>query len=436
MRSRFLTPLLAVLVVLVAQLVTASPTFTDKLVEGLQLTGEPAVRVDRTTNPATIWVLAPEVTTQVWRSTDGGATFAHLAPTGGGGGDSDLAVDANGTVYVADLFDSTATAFSVPVSTSLDRGNSWARTVELAPGAIGYDRQWIAAEGNGHVVVTARNGGVISAWKSTDAATTFGAPVDVVTDAVKSGPLVFGPGGVLYMLYTTVTEVRIAKSTNGGTTWTADAIAPLTDFELIFPVVAIDDAGNLFAVWAQGVRLVAAALEGRVYEATSTDGGSTWTSPSLVSDVNRTSIFPWVSAGAAGKVAVAFYSARYRTIPDLGAELGGPLTDWDLEVSQSLDALSPNPTWTRSTAASGFHTGSMCTTGLSCPGIQQTGFGNVPTPFDRRDLDFFGMDVDPAGNLLIAYPKDRPFPGEFVGDLVLSWIDVYLAVQTGGEPLR
>jgi hypothetical protein len=87
-------------------------------------------------------------------------------------------------------------------------------------------------------------------------------------------------------------------------------------------------------------------------------------------------------------------------------------------------------------AVKGFHTGSVCTSGLACLGPQNLlGVGNVPTPLDRRHLDFFETAVDPAGRLFIAHPADRDLGEKYNGDFILSWTDLLVARQTGGPTI-
>src|SRR5205085_2676521 len=106
-----------------------------------------------------------------------------------------------------------------------------------------------------------------------------------------------------------------------------------------------------------------------------------------------------------------------------------------VRLAQSTNANVAVPSFTTVTAVKGFHYGSICTSGLLCVGPQNLGFGNLPTPFDRRLLDFFSIASDGFGNAIVAYGKDRPFPGILVGDLIESWIDMNVAVQSSGTTI-
>src|ERR1041385_8432263 len=130
-RSLALAAIASLVLPLVAAL--ASPTFSHPTVATAQTTGEPLAFVDPNDpgaagNPATVYVVSPEVSTLVWKSTDGGGTWSAMAASLGGGGDSDIAIDATGRVYVADLFGSGGiTAGGImPVSNSSTGASSWA----------------------------------------------------------------------------------------------------------------------------------------------------------------------------------------------------------------------------------------------------------------------------------------------------------------------
>ena len=438
--------LIAGLILLPAVLAIA-PSFLQVTAATAQTTGEPRLYVDPNDpgaagNPATAYVVSPEAGSLIWRTTDGGASWTQLINSLGAGGDSDIAIDAAGTIYVADLLDAN-TASTIPVSVSTNGLGTWAYVTDVVPGASGieYDRQWIAANGTGTVVVTARAGGSLNAFTSTDSAVTFSGPVTISTTASIAGPLTYAPGGGdLWTIYDDAGTNTWAKSTDDGATWTTGVIAANQIGTVLFPVLDVDASGNVYAVWSSltsAIPLTGIPMDSEVRFSKSTDGGATWSTPVPLSSPTKANAFPWLSAGAAGKVDVTWIEAddtlTNGALDDIGPDLGIPTTEWSIRLAQSLDADAAFPTWTTVTAAEAFHHGSICTSGLLCLGPQNLGIGNIPTPFDRRHLDFFGFDTDGEGNALISYTKDRPFPGVLVGDLILSWNDVVVARQNGGD---
>jgi hypothetical protein len=276
------------------------------------------------------------------------------------------------------------------------------------------------------------------AWVSSNAARSFRGPVTIAENVSTQGPIVAGPDHVYYTIYADPNGLEYAKSRDG-LTWTTGSVAAGHQ-PALFPVIAADRSGNLYAVWSD-VRTP--DFTGPVYFVRSSDHGVTWTDPVTVSpsaaDVFGTTpsaVFPWVVAGSRGKVAVSYALAHKAAGPDLGGDIGSAETTWDMVIAQTSNALARRPVWSSAVAAHAFHTGSICQQGLTCASPENVGLVNLPLPFDRRDLDFFGAATDAAGNVFVAYNRDRPITSGDPNDVVFSQTDILLARQTGGPRLR
>jgi hypothetical protein len=147
-------------------------------------------------------------------------------------------------------------------------------------------------------------------------------------------------------------------------------------------------------------------------------------------------MFPWVAAGESGRADIVWYQSDTGMLPDLGPDRGMPTTTWDVKMAQITGATTTSPTISVVTAAPKFHTGSICTAGLSCAGPQNAGLVNAPTPYDRRLLDFFEIALDTNGNALIAYPNDRPQTTTDPYDVLEPRSDLLVARQTNGTRAR
>jgi hypothetical protein len=168
----------------------------------------------------------------------------------------------------------------------------------------------------------------------------------------------------------------------------------------IFPVVAVDNNGGVYAIWSDGNDIsVAASADGKTWKPPVKIGR-----PSVGTNLVNTEIMPWAQAGAKGIVDVVFYGAY----GGLGAQ-PNPQDDvsnqWNTFFAQSVDA---GATWTISKASDHqIHTGPICIDGLNCN-----------PPFSNRDrtlLDFFQVAVDPTnGAATIAYADDHASPGNSV----------------------
>ncbi|MHB8295633.1 MAG: sialidase family protein [Acidimicrobiales bacterium] len=168
-----------------------------------------------------------------------------------------------------------------------------------------------------------------------------------------------------------------------------------------FTPIAIDRSGNLYVVWAQAPTNPATGqVDGpsTIYMATSTDHGATWSPPIDVSASVpglRTNVFPWLAAGAAGRVDIVWYGT-----PTLGAcssstgcgssSIQGT---WNVYMAQTLNAVTgsgkPNahPSF-QTTKVTQYpnHYGAICTMGIGCS-----------TGGDRGLLDFIQVQAAPNG---------------------------------------
>jgi hypothetical protein len=214
-------------------------------------------------------------------------------------------------------------------------------------------------------------------------------------------------------------QIYIAKSDNGGDTWTRHKVADIAagaNPANIFPQLTIDRAGNLYYTWSQDnfpLDDPDGMGEQDVYYAYSQDGGlvGTWAKPiNLTKSNNDSAIFPWMIAGDKGKVDLVYYKSNSGLNsniaffdPSTGEECD-PDSDpncqqnqavWNVYFAQSMNALNPGANFSNvQVSAQPNHIGQICTAGLACEG-------------DRDLLDFFTVDVDHLGAAHIAYSDDN-----------------------------
>jgi hypothetical protein len=216
--------------------------------------------------------------------------------------------------------------------------------------------------------------------------------------------------------------VWMAVSGDGGRTFTDYPVyigpSDQTGYGHMFPNVAVDRAGNVYAVFSD---------DHDVYYSFSTDRGRTWSPPVEVNRAPvRTAIFPWAVAGDSGKLDIVYYGTSYgdgATTPDSYPAS----TAWRAYFAQNLDATSRRGRFTQVRATPVVHRGAVCESGASCSG--------------NRDLfDDFGVAASPVTGLAsIAYTTDQysrdelPGPGctkQTSGTLRCDHTSV--ATQTGG----
>lgn len=174
----------------------------------------------------------------------------------------------------------------------------------------------------------------------------------------------------------------VVVSIDNGTTWTVRPIqnatitsTPSTDD----PAVGIDAAGTVYALFSLNGAQATVAV--------SKDQGQTWAN---IYDVGaafglKNVAFPAAVAGDAGRAAVAFYG----TTSALGDSSADTFTGaWHLYVAHTFDGGAH---WTTTDVTPKLPMQRM--------GLLRGGGG----PVDRNLLDFFGIDVDKDGRVLVGY---------------------------------
>jgi hypothetical protein len=368
--------------------------------------------------------------TVAFRSTDNGLHYTTLVSPNGvsqtndtgfapGGGDTDLAVapDKNAAgsynVYVASL-----SLANIDVSASTDAGATWQLNPVTTPETID-DREWIAADTNNKVCISYHDAPQgITVGCSTDAGLTFTQFASAI-DASHAfqisensiGNLAIDPSShVIYQTYSAITTaaettcapqlgvivgtcnyhgVYMAVSTDGGATFTDYPVYINPDATVgyghQFVNVSVDQAGNVYSVYTD---------DHHVSYSFSTDHGRTWSGPFLITTTSGTQIFPWSTAGDAGKLDVVYYQTPYYdgvNTPDNYPASAA----WTVGFAQNLKALTPGSAWSRQTASPTNHFGGVCESGVTCTG--------------NRDLfDDFGVAASPTTGLAsIIYSDDQ-----------------------------
>ena len=184
-----------------------------------------------------------------------------------------------------------------------------------------------------------------------------------------------------------------------------------------FPTMAIDNAGNLYAVWEQA----SIDASGNVIGDTvlkysySTDQGNTWAAPIQIDTsgsadgILHNNVFAWVAAGDDGRVNIAWYGTPGLANPNdqtcgvnaplppaQGKNINGPDSTtgatWSLWLVQTLNGHAVVPTFTAPIRASAHHTHR---------GTIQTLLGGQCG--DRTQGDFLQLRTGALGEAEIGY---------------------------------
>lgn len=362
----------------------------------------------------TLYVTTPKA---VWRSDDDGATWTNLGEMGcilgvpacplleqpdepqvEGGGDADLWVTPDGRVHWLGL---SGAAGAIPYQYSDDRGETWSAAVDLSDGASG-DREWITSRPDGTLFASWRHfpqgDSMIASRASYDGGATW-TEISRVADDTRMGGVCTDPTSpALALPYDPNGDVYVARSFDDGATW--ESVQAVDDARQgqVFPVCAFDGAGNLYLVYAHdpdGPDVPVPVVgdrpmeDVRVFLQVSTDKGATWSEPRQVNSAGTTAWFPWIAAGADGRIVVTWYQS------DEGLPRWLTQDVWVM-AGVSIDATANPPSFAKVRVdPDPIHFGPECRENPGCT---------------RSTLDFFEVAIHPDGFAAVTYAHDRMWP--------------------------
>ena len=331
----------------------------------------------------------------VYRSVDDGATWDLVAtpvepmPNF----DPDLAVDADGTVWFSALWIGCSS-----VASSQDKGETWTSTPASCTQPVA-DRQYVIPTEGGEAYIYAHQ--LPTFWQMAGKTTDYGrtwlptAPIETPDHhlLLNEGTGWGGGGfwnratGSVFLTWTYSTDGLLgpggwapgfAVTRDGGASWQMGSVPGMGGQQLGLGLVvgAADEAGNVYLAWGED-------HDGDVhlYLAASADDGATWTAPIRVDDGTGSNVFPAITAGAPGMVAVASYESADKASP---SDVKGT---WNVSLAWTRDAFAPAPVFERANLTQApVKQGPICINGTTCRG-------------DREFADYFQIHVLPDGRV-------------------------------------
>ncbi len=203
-----------------------------------------------------------------------------------------------------------------------------------------------------------------------------------------------------------------------------------------FPSLAIDRAGNLYALWEQAPMIGGKAGDSSLMYAYSTNEGTTWSTPVQIPTPGlANNVYGWIAAGDDGRVDIAWYgTAAHVDLAGGGPNActgGGPDAvpgSWSLYLTQTLNGHASAVSFTTPILA-GEHPmrrGSIET----IMGNQCGGSTNVSLSGTNRTLgDFFQLRIGNHGEAQISYADSDNVDGDLYGSHAM-----YVS-QNGGSGL-
>ena len=415
----------------------ADPVFTAPLKlpqskpEGPLAGGEPSVAYDPT-GDGHVYADAPGGPQGVsfWASRDGGDTWPIAKPLGSqaGGGDTDVEVGGDHTIYVPDL-EIAANAicrshdFGATFTDGCSEGDG-AATDQTGPES---DRPWMAHDPRDPKVVYFvyhdLAGGTLLAERSDDGGSTWGPCGNLLepgneaqlnfspTGGTGLGKPAIGPDGTVYVPFILPSSrnalapydrfyMAVARGGCNATTQWQDFTVhsnPGADLSHFWPNAAVDTAGTVYAATAG---LASADDKGySMYLWVSRDGGKSWSKQIRVNTPDlRSNVLPALTGGTApGRVGVGWYGTPTT------ATATDPANHWRYYAAESWDFgahFSQRPL-----SGPDVHVGAICTLGVLCTGGRQLlDFTTAATePKTGCPAYVYGGDSKGAGSAAAPY---------------------------------
>lgn len=350
--------------------------------------------VDLATNPTELLGWASTYSNQVlnWRSTDGGKTWAYTGfdgttfgphtATSTGFSDPDYSMDAGGRIYNTEIDLGNVSVFS-----SGDDGQTYSRGVaEVTSG----DRPWLTAGRKDEVyldvytekqILRSADGGLTWSLQSLDDGNS--PESKMLIDPLNPDTLIGAHD-----------RQGITISTDQGKTWTVYDGAGLGSTVENWGPIGVDKAGNIYRAAAGGYN---SSSNGTVTFNWFDRTAKSWGTPVTIPAPAGKMLWPWMTAGDDGRVAVAWLeqlpgsnSFDVYVAATTNAH-GTPVT-----CSDGSQQIAP-PQWTVTDASNGpIQVGPICLSGTMCE------VNGVLGRQDRRLGDFFTLNYDKNGSLFVA----------------------------------
>lgn len=296
----------------------------------------------------------------------------------------DVAVDANGQalstystvgVLLSNTLPANSQVWSIPTTLG-DDGEIPIDTLQrVAMDASGYAvAVWSSGAGGGAIHGAVFNGGIWSA--TTLLATSAGNEPHVALDTAGNAYAVW------YQLIAGDLRVRAAQLTFGSLVWSSATNLSIAGTDAQFPEVTAGPAGTAVAIWQFGAGIQATTFSGGTWSASVANIAVDGTTPVIKSDSSGDAVAAWASSSGIQAATLPFgglwssvstISSPGATDPDIAVDpIGNAVAIWEVGgVVQAATLASGSSTW-----SSPLNLGSSSGSG-SCPRVVMDASGNA-----------------------------------------------------------
>lgn len=230
----------------------------------------------------------------------------NISNTSGECWEPDLEIDNNGIINIV-WDDDTVGNYEILFSQSSDDGLSWSQFINVSSNSYSSYSPKIAADSSGNLNIvwhdnTSPNWDIHFS-RSTDIGASWSSEQDItgtVGQSRNSG-VALNSSGDIFVVWDESTSVKdeiyFRYSTDNGASWSPIVNLSNNSGESSYPAIAVDGAGNINVAWHDDT-----SGTNKIHYSRSTDNGTSWSLPKILPSNSQSSMFPAIAVDDSGNI--------------------------------------------------------------------------------------------------------------------------------------